>query len=64
MHWQILLWPFRTTALVLITTYTAVAGGDPVTMTTPVLQPGCGQLTFGVDCCHVDHYLAIKATKV
>ena len=45
-------------------TYEAAAGGDPVTMTTPVLQPGCGQLTFGVDCCHVDHYLAIKATKV
>lgn len=46
------------------TTYTEVAGGDPVTMTTPVLQPGCGLLTFGVDCCYVDHYLAIKATKV
>ena len=45
-------------------TYEALAGGDPVTMTTPVLQPGCGLLTFGVDCCSVDHYLAIKATKV
>ncbi len=38
--------------------------GGAVTLTTPVLQPGCGTLTFGVDCCHVDHYLAIKATKV
>ena len=38
--------------------------GEPVTLTTPVLQPGCGLLTFGVDCCHVDHYLAIKASKV
>jgi len=39
---------------------------DPsgVTLTTPVLQPGCGLLTFGPDCCHVDHYLAIQATKV
>jgi hypothetical protein len=35
-----------------------------VTLTTPVLQPGCGTLTFGPDCCHVDHYLAIRATKV
>lgn len=39
-------------------------GAGAVTLTTPVLQPGCGTLTFGVDCCHVDHYLAIKATKV
>ncbi len=45
-------------------TYEASNGGDPVTLTTPVLQAGCGLLTFGVDCCHVDHYLAIKATKV
>ena len=38
--------------------------GDPVTLTTSVLQPGCGLLTFTVDCCHVDHYLAVKASKV
>ncbi len=44
--------------------YEAPATGDPTSLTTPVLQPGCGTLTFGVDCCHVDHYLAIKATKV
>jgi hypothetical protein len=37
---------------------------EATTLTTPVLQPGCGLLTFGVDCCHVDHYLAIRATKV
>lgn len=46
------------------TTYKARNNGDPVTMTTPVLRPGCGVLVFGVDCCHVDNYLAIKATKV
>lgn len=46
------------------TTYATQGTGEPVTLTTPVLQPGCGLLTFGVDCCHVDHYLAIKATKV
>lgn len=45
-------------------TYAASDFGNPVTLTTPVLQPGCGLLTFGVDCCHIDHYLAIKATKV
>ncbi len=39
-------------------------GWGAVTLTTPVLQPGCGALTFGVDCCHVDHYLSIKASKV
>ena len=44
--------------------YEAPSFGSAVTLTTPVLQPGCGLLTFGVDCCHVDHYLAIKATKV
>ncbi len=44
--------------------YSAIDGGNPVTLTTPVLQPGCGLLTFGVDCCHVDHYLTIIATKV
>lgn len=44
--------------------YTASDGGNPVELTTPVLQPGCGTLVFGVDCCHVDHYLAITATKV
>lgn len=46
------------------TTYTAPSNGSTITYTTPVLQPGCGMLTFGVDCCHVDHYLAIQATKV
>jgi hypothetical protein len=45
------------------TTY-QVSDFDAVTLTTPILQLGCGTLTFGVDCCHVDHYLAIKATKV
>ncbi len=35
-----------------------------VTLTTPVLDPGCGVVTFSPDCCHVDHYLAIKVTKV
>ncbi len=46
------------------TLYAAPSNGDTITYTTPVLQPGCGWLTFGVDCCHVDHYLAIEATKV
>lgn len=46
------------------TKYQAPATGDPTSLTTPVLQPGCGLLTFGVDCCQVDHYLAIRATKV
>lgn len=46
------------------TRYSAPNAGDPTSLTTPVLQPGCGMLTFGVDCCHVDHYLAIRATKV
>jgi len=44
------------------TTQTMPSNG--ITFTAPVLQPGCGMLTFGVDCCHVDHYLAIQATKV
>lgn len=44
--------------------YTEPGNGSAITLTTPVLQPGCGLLTFGVDCCHVDHYLAIEATKV
>lgn len=46
------------------TTYSASDQGNPVTLTTPVLQPGCGLLIYGVDCCHVDNFLAIKATKV
>ncbi len=46
------------------TTYSAPSTGDPTSLVTPVLQPGCGLLTFGVDCCHVEHYLAISATKV
>lgn len=46
------------------TLYQAPSTGDPTSLTTPVLQPGCGLLTFGPDCCHIDHYLAIKATKV
>lgn len=46
------------------TTYRAADPYNPVTLTTPVLQPGCGVLIFGVDCCHVDNYLAIKASKV
>ena len=46
------------------TTYSPPSNGSPVTLTTPVLQPGCGTLYFAVDCCHVDNYLAIKATKV
>ena len=46
------------------TKHEAPSSGDPTSLTTPVLQPGCGLLTFGVDCCHVDHYLAIRATKV
>jgi hypothetical protein len=45
------------------TTYATDGSGEPVTPTTPVLDPGCGLLTYGVDCCHVDHYLAIKASK-
>lgn len=44
--------------------YQAQNSGSAVVFTTPVLQPGCGLLTFVVDCCHVDNYLAIKATKV
>jgi hypothetical protein len=45
---------------------TAPGGGvGPVTLTTPVLEPGCGTLQFWVDCCKMDTtYLAIKATKV
>jgi hypothetical protein len=39
-------------------------GVGPVTLTTPVLQPGCGTLEFWVDCCHIDDHLAIKASKV
>lgn len=46
------------------TLYTEPGNGSTVTFTTPVLQPGCGLLTFGPDCCHVDQYLAIRATKV
>ena len=46
------------------TLYSAPSNGSTITYTTPVLQPGCGLLTFGVDCCHVDHYLAVEATKV
>lgn len=46
------------------TTYSTSNQGDPVTLTTPVLQPGCGLLVYGVDCCHIDNFLAIKATKV
>ena len=30
---------------------------------TPVLQPGCGLLTFTDGCCHVDHYVTIAARK-
>ena len=45
-------------------TYAPVGTGSAITLTTPVLSPGCGTLTFGPDCCHVDNYLAIKATKV
>ncbi len=44
--------------------HTASDLGNPVTLTTPVLDPGCGLLNFGVDCCHVDHYLAVEVTKV
>ncbi|MEI2640717.1 MAG: hypothetical protein V9F03_17225 [Microthrixaceae bacterium] len=46
------------------TKYHADNNGSAVTMTTPVLAPGCGLLTFGVDCCHVDNFLAVKVTKV
>ncbi|MCB1257450.1 MAG: hypothetical protein KDB26_10115 [Microthrixaceae bacterium] len=46
------------------TVHTVPSTGDPVTMTTPVLEPGCGLLTFGVDCCHVDNFLAVKVSKV
>ena len=46
------------------TLYSAPSDGNAVTYTTPVLSPGCGTLYFGVDCCHVDNYLAIRATKV
>jgi hypothetical protein len=46
-------------------TYGGNNGGGPFTgYTTPVIQPGCGILNFGVDCCHVDHYLTVTATKV
>ncbi len=44
--------------------YSSSDGGNPVTMTTPVLQPGCGLLVFGVACCRIPNYLAVKATKV
>ena len=40
------------------------SASGPATLPTPVLEPGCGQLTFGVDCCRVEHFLAIRATKV
>jgi hypothetical protein len=46
------------------TAFEAPSTGSATTLTTPVLQPGCGLLHFSVDCCHVDHFLAIKATKV
>lgn len=46
------------------TLHEAIGTGGTITYTTPVLSPGCGLLTFGPDCCHVDQYLAIKATKV
>ena len=46
------------------TVYATSGTGGAVTLTTPVLEPGCGRLEFGVDCCHVDNYLAIQATKV
>jgi hypothetical protein len=46
------------------TLHQAPSTGDPTSLTTPVLQPGCGLLTFGPDCCRIDQYLAIKATKV
>ena len=46
------------------TLHEAIGTGGTITYTTPVLQAGCGLLTFGTDCCHVDQYLAIRATKV
>jgi hypothetical protein len=46
------------------TRFHADSGGSATTLTTPVLQPGCGTLTFVVDCCHVDNYLAVKVSKV
>ncbi len=46
------------------TRYHADSGGSVTTLTTPVLLPGCGTLRFDVDCCHVDHYLAVEVTKV
>lgn len=39
-------------------------GGEAVELTTPEIPAGCGVLTFGVDCCHVDNFLTIEATKV
>lgn len=44
--------------------YSEPGTGSAITMTTPVLDPGCGVLWFAPDCCHVDHYLAVKVTKV
>ena len=46
------------------TVHSTSGTGGAVTLTTPVLEPGCGTLTFAVDCCHLDHFLAIRATKV
>ncbi len=46
------------------TRYHADSGGSVTSLTTPVLPPGCGTLRFDVDCCHVDHYLAVEVAKV
>lgn len=46
------------------TTYHVDDGGGPVTMTTPVLDPGCGKLSFFFTCCRVVDRLAVKVTKV
>ena len=47
-------------------TYTDMAPsiGTSAILTTPVLLPGCGLLTYFENCCHTPQYLAISAVKV
>ena len=44
--------------------YDAPLTGDPTSLTTPVLDPGCGLLTFGVTCCHIVEYLTVTAALI
>lgn len=41
----------------------SASGPDALDLTTPLIPAGCGLLTFGVDCCHVDEFLTIRAEK-